>query len=171
MADTLTTIPAEEFCCASTRYPDRPYLSNDPKLAFATDTQIAIRFNAELYSGGFYDGPNKKPNVAHILMPSAHIKERFSLPEFPMCQKCGGNGFIKVPCDFCGGVGKQSEDYCCEVMFGNRHIARKYANKLALLPNVRWGVANDDSRDVMFFWFDGGNGAVMPLNPDRSESC
>ena len=174
-------IRADEFCSDDTRVPDLPFVRDDPAIGYATDTCIAIRFEARLYSGEWYSGDRRKPKIDEVLHPCESITDRFPLPELPACAACGGRGEITSTCPECGGSGNvicdldhehdcdncdgtgDATDRCCKVKIGNREIVRKYANKLALLPNLMWGVESDNPKGAVFFWFDGGCGAVMPV--------
>lgn len=74
------------------------------------------------------------------------------------CPDCDGEGEIESVCDC---------TYRHPVMLSNRKIARHYVRAIKTLPNVKFGVSSDDPEQIVWFRFDGGKGAVMPIAPKK----
>lgn len=171
-------IDLTKFCgTGSSRYNlDKPWEA-DGKLV-ATDGRICVECDPGLYDGEIAKPDAKVPKYLDIFEPYSKIEKWQELPDYGTCEicgdgceidcgTCGGRGECFCPrcddgraCDACDGTGKQA---CkCRVMFGDKQIARELANKLSDLPEITWGILDDDNCPV-FFRFKGGRGAVMPL--------
>jgi len=101
------------------------------------------------------------------------------------CEECGGRGDVEcsecgqdTECDECDGEGFFGDGEKCPECDGKRRtvqefarpfgpafIAVKYERLVSGLPGVRCITPTEATKPI-FFVFDGGQGAVMPLNPD-----
>lgn len=106
--------------------------------------------------------------------PPKHASPRWEVPL--NCEDCDGAGTCRCrcgeidhPCPECKGRGKsvsetaELEEARERIAFGNADIARRYAWLVSTLPEVVWAAASDSSNSMIFFRFEGGCGAVMPL--------
>lgn len=100
------------------------------------------------------------------------------------CGECRGEGEVTCnydhdhECPDCEGSGKVDETPECEcrklkVKFGAKDCAKHYSARFAKLPNVQWSAMDFDNNGTgdtaeiaVFFKFDGGFGALMPLSPN-----
>lgn len=159
---------------------DKPWLLDDATLC-ATNVIILIRCRRELYDGEI-STEGKHPKIEPIIAPIDDVLQWFTLPDYGKCSGCDGFGEYEKDCENCGGTGwcscgcghehqcghcegsKIQHDVCgCKIPFANRSVARRVANRLLLLPNVKWGVVSEEADDHVFFRFDGGDGVFMPL--------
>jgi hypothetical protein len=185
-------IDLKKFCDEEGRCSE-PFLKDG--LAYCTDTRIALAVDPGLYSGDILDekqaSEKKVPKIAPVLADHAKVKEWKKFPKAADCKPCNNTGRLRRLCDECRGMGivrcnmdhEHDCDWCdddgmqdvnCQhcpsgVKVGTRKIAMKYFRLCLTLPGVRWGVIGDDRDEIMFLKFDGGFGAVMPLNTDDHQ--
>jgi hypothetical protein len=83
------------------------------------------------------------------------------------CASCGGDGrcgqTTGVPCCGCNGTGTG----CVIMRLGEFKAChqRRYLKLVEVLPNVVVAVRPGDDSSPLFFKFDGGRGALMPIRP------
>jgi hypothetical protein len=99
------------------------------------------------------------------------------------CGKCYGSGIKVCPtceheedCDYCDGRGKvngspcpacdsgNSTQYRSHIVVDGRPIQFKYAEMIRNLPGVQFCASAGGPTSLLGFVFDGGEGAVMPMN-------
>lgn len=89
------------------------------------------------------------------------IKKSGNEIDCPACKCSGqvpeGNG-DEIECWFCDGRGEEPYQ---AIQIGDGHFDRRYLAMIAALPNAR--IAPNGPKDVAYFTFDGGDGALMPM--------
>lgn len=89
------------------------------------------------------------------------------------CQSCDGDGFLKAatstgqkqPCHRCDGRGDSVQEVNIS---GETHIQLRYLKLLAALPGqCTLSIDLAEAMSTVFYTFDGGWGAVMPIRPQR----
>lgn len=184
-------MPASEidlmrFCHAEPcRGMEKPCRFGD--FTYATNTRVLIEVPSGLWSGYAQENNPKYPKVAAVLEPFDKVAEWQQLPVPPDCPECKNIGLITASCSgcagstlcicncghehdcgVCGGSGEEI-DPCelCIIQFGNRQVTRVIFNLVAALPGVLWGVKNNKPDGILFFKFDGGRGAFMPIQAEK----
>lgn len=166
----------------------RPWRVGDT--IYATDSRVAVAVQPELWDGDLADlsDGKKRPKVDDVLAPCLAIQEWNDMPPIPPCAKCSSTGIAKATCSECMGLGRVMcnlghEHDCtdcddeglveypcpaCPMQFvvGNRDITAKILRKMAALPGVKWAAESDDCNEVLFVKFDGGYGAMLPLEQE-----
>jgi hypothetical protein len=101
------------------------------------------------------------------------------------CEECGEQGVVSarhaedasrhMPCEECDGTGRVPEADSGRgvyVVFPGEHTVQlRYLNKLQKLPGIRWKLTGREAADPIPFWFEGGDGILMPVRypgPDRN---
>jgi len=89
------------------------------------------------------------------------------------CEDCDGNGHIPseddkaFDCPDCQGVGRVPDminGIKTGVVINHRDcIAYRYLMAIASFPSVQWKLSGREEHDPIPFWFDGGEGMVMPM--------
>lgn len=90
------------------------------------------------------------------------------------CEDCDGTGYIASTddqaseCPDCQGVGKVpdlDQGIRAGVVINRSHcVAYRYLRVISLLPSAKWNLTNGrEEHDPIPFWFDGGEGMVMPM--------
>lgn len=78
-------------------------------------------------------------------------------PEFQSIRAC-------TDCDGLGAAPEGREGWGVAVVFpGDNWVALRYANKIAALPGAVWRLTGRETGDPIPFWFEGGEGVVMPM--------
>jgi len=76
------------------------------------------------------------------------------------CPDCEGKGYLGEKCGECGNKGTIEKPGRAFRLAEGIWVDEKYLRRLVDLPNLQWsGVVNKP----VFFWFDGGEAAVMPV--------
>lgn len=153
----------------------RPYLHKPfsiGKFTFATDGRLMVRVPRQ---DGVpeHDGPIKNANK-----PFDKIRESttFSRPEFAVpslddeeCLTCEGHGYehdcpdCSCRCVKCGGTGIAK----ASITYDGINFDAAYFAKVLAIPGVELSSARDG--EPLFFRFDGGVGALMPLSSRRAR--
>ena len=102
------------------------------------------------------------------------------------CEECDGEGSFthkdkEYDCKWCNGAGQHQNGegtpgtcWHCDgfgvkpyqaVAIGNSHFDNRYLALIAALPNAK--IAPNGPKDIAYFTFDGGDGAVMPMRVDH----
>lgn len=173
----------KDFCCPYEGRLDAPW--NSDGKTYATNGQMAIRVDSEIP----YENPKwRTVDVDSVLGDWSKVTEWNQFPEamtcevcddgkpkMEFCDRCSGTGICICSCDnehdcgFCGGSGEQPRDCNCVTQVGDRAIRTINLRRITKLPEVRWGVSEPGFDQVVFFKFDGGIGAVMPVNTGKEQ--
>ncbi len=177
-----TQIDLSKFCDPdSSRYSiQTPFVQAG--FRYSTDGRVLV----EVPAPGEPDScePDKRyPQCAPLLNGFELVKEFHPLPDAPDCNDCHGSGYSD--CKDCGGRGEHEcscghEHECqscddgkqicgCFATFPPHDVATHYTELLRTLPNCEWGCPPKNKRGVIFLRFDGGRGAIMPLDPKRMK--
>jgi len=181
------------FCDPDSTYYgiNRPWRIGD--MLFATDTRLAVACAPELYGGEIADAKDerRRPKVNEVLEPALSIQKWNDMPFVKECRACGSTGRVKVTCSECFGSGtvtcNMEHEHDCDMCdeegeeisdckhcppefgVGNRKIASWILRRILRLPNVKWAVTTDDCNQIVFVKFDGGYGAMMPIQQEVRE--
>lgn len=163
----------------------------EPNYCYATDGKIAIRLDD--WHEKEFEPFDKIPSMKGIFDSIRNVREWTPIPEVPVCEKCNNTGIFESECESCDGRKSSYCDHCekdhscpccegsgkgpkechsdnelyyCNVPLFNRRIQSRLFAKIAPLPSVEIGVANNDSTERVYFRFTGGIGVVMPLRRD-----
>lgn len=128
----------------------------------------------------------KYPNCAEIFVGFDTVKSWHEFPSPSSCRECNGVGRLECPkchghgqhkctcgceheCEWCDE--KDNMAVCkCNLPFGKYRVATWIANRTRVLPNVRWGIPIDHKQPgIIFLQFDGGYGAMMPLDTEDAK--
>jgi hypothetical protein len=123
------------------------------------------------------------PKMVDVLTGYDTVTIWSDLPAAPGCEDCAGEG--RKICPKCQGHGehrcscgcehdcewcdeKDNKVACeCFAKCGTLCVATWIINRVATLPGVQWGLPETSkARHIIFLKFDGGYGAMMPLDPD-----
>jgi hypothetical protein len=168
----------KQFCG---NQPFREYI-NEPfsqdGFTWATDGVIMLRVDhiASL-------GPCPREGGLNVSKPLVGIEKaaftcrQFSFPPAPskrgMCMTCDGRGTehtcpdCTCKCDDCNGSGDADPELQMSTIVSGRIFNLSYVRKVSELPNVE--IADCDGEIPMWFRFDGGYGALMPMRGEFSE--
>lgn len=141
---------------------------------YATNGHILVRAKAE--KRGYPASKKYGANCDHIIENAK--KDGFvrleELPEqtFITCSYCEGEG--KAECDMghihecpaCEGMGQKRD--IVPIAVGDAYIDLKYASMIAGLDEHEIAFPAD-SESALYFRFQGGEGAVMPIRKDSAE--
>jgi hypothetical protein len=138
------------------RVPERPEFS---------DIEQRIKINIAEPLKGF--------GVAKFFSPS------FELPPATVrgeCLKCAGRGHLHdcpdcdCECEHCDGTGNSDSEQFASVSIGPTPFALNYVRQILSLPRVEIEeFAAEQSEKCLFFRFDGGVGALMPLRRESED--
>lgn len=190
MIETITTEFIMKFCaekdhfCAEKYGIAMPFAIGD--FLYATDTCILLRLDRSIYGNSFVEiePKERRPNVHETINPAWSVIEWNKLPAFAPCERCLSTGVLVRKCNSChAGICRcdccNKDHVCgwcdgttlvrrgcrdCRVFIGNRWVDRKYANLIAEIPEVEWGVSSSDPDMPLYFRADGMLGVLMPLS-------
>lgn len=146
---------------------------------YATNGHIAVRLNKRIPGVGRLAG--KAPDVEAVLDGIGRVAEWVEVPRktcrclHEPCIYCD-EGIWKCNCPTCktkhrcarcDGTGKDRNCCVCHVVVLNRTLALKELSKLYGLPGLACGAESYDSGVAVYFLFDGGVAALMPVTKDR----
>jgi len=164
----------KQFCSHDpTRYYLMKPFSQDG-YTWATNGHIMVRV-AQIDGIAPFDG--KAINVARPLkgIEDAQFSSRaFTLPPAPEelddCIKCAGRGTehecpdCDCTCEYCKGTGRVDRESKISTTISGQIVQLAYARMVAGLPGVEVSERASEGIAPLFFRFDGGVGALMPLS-------
>lgn len=176
------TIDISKFCGGgfprAWREGDTVYATNDGRIA------VAVPHGDAPYS----ETTRRVVNVEAVLGRAANVSEWIPLPDFPLCEKCGGSGIVAACCRTCRGLGEHTcdcghfhacqecdgkcefvQDCGCYVEFARHRVATRYANLIRTLRDVQWGVVGEDALGPVYFRWPRGRGAVATIRQDGDQ--
>lgn len=184
MTTTTKHIDLQAFCYPET---NQRYALSKPRLldgmACATDGRMLIRCKPE-FAEPFEPAEGKFPNVSDVMTEIDSCT--FAPVEIPVCKSCDNKPIKMIECSECYGEGRavcshcEHEDECweCEgtgkeqwicpkcrdsIVISGRTLAGRLVYPVASLPGVVWEQDERGSTKGLYFKFDHGDGAVMPL--------
>jgi hypothetical protein len=169
----------QPFCSTDT---DRYYLMKPFSRAgftWATNGHILVRVQLRA------DVPDidKKFNQAKPLEgfeSTTFIIPEFSLPPAPtstgICYRCEGRGLLHdcpdcdCECRDCGGAGDVDAEKLTSTMLGPKTFALNYVRMMLSLPGIEIAASpSEPDEKPLFFRFDGGIGALMPMGGSKEN--
>jgi hypothetical protein len=165
------------------RDPFRPYLTapfSVGEFTYATDGIVIVRVARlknvdELPKDSVLKDPDKV--VAGAAKAFYASPPSYKLPPAPPadldCETCAGRGKVhSCPdcdciCDVCSGSGKQASETKVSTEFDGVNFGLRYLRKVLALPGIEF--SKPHFPEQMFFRFDGGVGALMPLRSKYSQ--
>lgn len=157
----------------------RPYLLQPfsfGEFSYATNGHVMVRVPrlpdvAEQTQKGKWDAPFEGLEQAAFSAP------KFTLPKQPAqdteCEACDGRGFehdcpdCECTCSACDGSGSEAAEANVSTSYEGAVFALRYVRRVLALPGIE--LAHVKASDApLFFRFDGGAGALMPM---RGESA
>jgi len=79
------------------------------------------------------------------------------------CPECKGKGYIGAKCPKCGNQGAIFKPGRAFRVAPGVWLAEKYLRRAADLPNLQFACQNPPAHKPVFFRFDGGEAAIMPV--------
>lgn len=110
---------------------------------------------------------------------AAFVKPKFNLPLAPTeigdCPTCRGRGYLhdcpdcECDCERCNATGTMDKEALISTKIGGKFFSLKYVRQILALPRVEIEVipSSEPLKRPIFFRFDGGVGALMPLDKPR----
>ncbi|HUX02239.1 MAG TPA: hypothetical protein VMY35_14840 [Phycisphaerae bacterium] len=83
------------------------------------------------------------------------------------CPECKGKGYIGEKCAKCGSRGTIAKPGRAFHLAPGAWVNERFLRRVVDLPNLRW--ANQGADKPVFFRFDGGEAAIMPITPPLPE--
>lgn len=165
------------FCGIRETY--RPYLKQPftvGEFTYATDGRIMLRLPAMNEFGPpdakvavNWNGPLDGIEAASFKKLSVVDGIEHPKLELVKCEECEGRGRnhacpdCECECDDCDGSGEVYTEPKISTVIGGIPFGLRYALMVAELPNVEISIHGVGERQRLFFRFDGGVGALMPL--------